>query len=166
MKQFRNEMFLLSIACWLSFSLIVSCIDFNHNKIDKDNRRIDRIDSLAKCIAPKENSISRRKVQTRSSSEENRKRKNFKLLKTKSKSIKEIRSRENSCRSQRFRIRNRPSLGMPFSLSTSYCKNPMETISSSINESQSSTIIKSSGSGYYAILMKQMKVKSVSQYGI
>lgn len=159
-------MFLLSIACWLSFSLIVSCIDFNHNKIDKDNRRIDRIDSLAKCIVPKENSIPRRKVQTRSSSEENRKRKNFKLLKTKSKSIKEIRSRENSCRSQRFRIRNRPSLGMPFSLSTSYCKNPMETISSSINESQSSTIIKSSGSGYYAILMKQMKVKSVSQYGI
>lgn len=38
--------------------------------------------------------------------------------------------------------------------------------SSSIQEQASSTIVKSSGSGYYAILMKQIKVKSVSQYGV
>ncbi|XP_046915166.2 mitochondrial ribosomal protein L55 [Dermatophagoides farinae] len=36
--------------------------------------------------------------------------------------------------------------------------------SSLIQEQTSSTIVKSSGSGYYNILMKQIKVKSVSQY--
>lgn len=37
---------------------------------------------------------------------------------------------------------------------------------SDIGSSDQASQIKSSGSGYYAVLMKQMKVKSVSQYGI
>lgn len=37
---------------------------------------------------------------------------------------------------------------------------------SSVLNEQSSTAVKSSGSNYYAILIKQIKVKSVSQYGV
>lgn len=37
---------------------------------------------------------------------------------------------------------------------------------SSLVQEQSSTAVKSSGSNYYAILIKQIKVKSVSQYGV